>query len=262
MKGESIVKWQLKYLMLALIGGLPAVTGLANAADSIASSNGNIEITPIKHSQVQIEFAGKVIHVDPIISASIFASGKAIDFKPADLILITDIHGYHYHPASIDKVRKATTQFVVPREVAGKIGGDPVVMGNGDSRTLGEISIDAIPMYNLVRGSSQGLYHTKGRGNGYVLRLGGKRLLFAGDTECTAELKALAGIDVAFIPMNMFTMSPAEAADCVKAFKPKIVYAYHYWERVIEPANKNQLEFISAMKGVEGIDVRTPNFYP
>jgi L-ascorbate metabolism protein UlaG (beta-lactamase superfamily) len=29
--------------------------------------------------------------------------------------------------------------------------------------------------------------------------------------------------------MNMpYTMNPGEAAECVKAFKPKIVYPYHY----------------------------------
>ena len=30
---------------------------------------------------------------------------------------------------------------------------------------------------------------------------------------------------MAFIPMNLpYTMTPEEAADCVKAFKPKVVY--------------------------------------
>ena len=42
-------------------------------------------------------------------------------------------------------------------------------------------------------------------------------------------MKALKNIDVAFLPMNLpYTMPPDEAADCVKAFKPKIVYPYHY----------------------------------
>src|SRR5436305_12656056 len=43
------------------------------------------------------------------------------------------------------------------------------------------------------------------------------------------EMRALKNIDVAFVPMNLpYTMPPSEAAACVKAFKPKIVYPYHY----------------------------------
>ncbi|HMF88091.1 MAG TPA: hypothetical protein VK575_08420 [Gemmatimonadaceae bacterium] len=40
----------------------------------------------------------------------------------------------------------------------------------------------------------------KGRGNGYIVTLGGKRFYFAGDTSCTPEIKALQNIDVAFLP--------------------------------------------------------------
>ena len=110
-------------------------------------------------------------------------------------------------------------------------------------------------MYNLQRGPSPGqLFHDKGRGNGYVVTLGGKRLYIAGDTECTPEMKALKDIDVAFVPMNLpYTMPPSEAAECVKAFKPKIVYPYHY-------RGQNLDEFASALKG-SGVDVRIRDWY-
>jgi hypothetical protein len=55
--------------------------------------------------------------------------------------------------------------------------------------------------------------------------------------------------------MNLpFTMSPSEAADCVKAFKPKIVFPYHYQGQKPE-------EFAAALSGA-GIDVRLLNWYP
>jgi L-ascorbate metabolism protein UlaG (beta-lactamase superfamily) len=99
------------------------------------------------------------------------------------------------------------------------------------------------------------LFHDKGRGNGYIVTLGGKRLYFAGDTECTPEMKALKNIDVAFVPMNLpYTMTPAEAAECVKAFKPKIVYPYHFRGQKPE-------DFAAALKG-ESIDVRIRDWYP
>ena len=110
-------------------------------------------------------------------------------------------------------------------------------------------------MYNLQRGPAAGqLFHDKGRGNGYIVTLGGKRIYIAGDTECTPEMKALKNIDVAFVPMNLpYTMPPSEAADCVKAFKPKIVYPYHY-------RGQNLDEFANALKGT-GIDVRIRDWY-
>jgi L-ascorbate metabolism protein UlaG (beta-lactamase superfamily) len=130
------------------------------------------------------------------------------------------------------------------------------VLANGQTKTVAGVSIEAVPMYNLQRGPSAGqLFHTKGRGNGYIVTLGGKRLYFAGDTECTTEMKALKNIDVAFIPMNLpYTMPPSEAADCVKAFKPKIVIPYHYQGQKPE-------EFQAAVKG-SGVEVRLLNWYP
>jgi len=48
--------------------------------------------------------------------------------------------------------------------------------------------------------------HTKGRGNWYIITLDGKRLYFAGDTECTPEMKAIRSIEVAFVPMNIHAL--------------------------------------------------------
>ena len=63
--------------------------------------------------------------------------------------------------------------------------------------------------------------------------------------------------------MNLpFTMPPDEAAACVKAFRPRIVYPYHYQQQGLDPANKNQQDFAAAMKGFAGVEVRTPDFYP
>ena len=125
----------------------------------------------------------------------------------------------------------------------------------GDTRTVAGVALEAVPMYNLVRGPSAGqFFHTKGRGNGYIVTLGGTRIYLAGDTECTPEMKALKNIDVAFVPMNLpYTMTPAEAAACVATFKPGIVYPYHY-------RGSNLQEFKDALAGT-GIEVRIRDWY-
>ncbi len=232
------------------MGLLPAV---ALAQSTVPATGGNITITPLQHATLQLEHAGKVIHVDP-------AQGDLASAKPGDLVLITDIHGDHLNTDAIAKVRKAGAPVVAPEAVRAQVGDKvpaPVeVMANGQTRTVAGIGIEAVAAYNLQRGPAAGqLFHTKGRANGYVVTLGGKRLFIAGDTECVPEIKALTNIDVAFLPMNLpYTMPPAEAAECAKAFKPKIVIPYHFMGQKPE-------EFQDALKG-SGIEVRLLTWYP
>jgi L-ascorbate metabolism protein UlaG (beta-lactamase superfamily) len=62
-----------------------------------------------------------------------------------------------------------------------------------------------------------------------VLTIGDKRVYIAGDTENTPEMKAVKNIDVAFLPMNLpYTMTPEMVADAAQAFRPKVLYPYHY----------------------------------
>jgi L-ascorbate metabolism protein UlaG (beta-lactamase superfamily) len=223
-------------LAVAFVIGLTAAVVWA-ATDTLPASGGDIQITPIMHSSVQLEYAGKVIQVDPVAAydnVELPLLGKFDALKPADLILVTDIHPENLDPAEIAKLRKPGASVVMPmaaaREAGAKVAAPTIVLANGESKTVTEIGIEAVPMYNLQHGPKPGeVYHPKGRGNGYIITLGGKRLYFMGDTECTPEAKAVKDIDVAFVPMNMpQTMTPGDTAECIKAFQPKIVYPYHY----------------------------------
>jgi L-ascorbate metabolism protein UlaG (beta-lactamase superfamily) len=69
-------------------------------------------------------------------------------------------------------------------------------MGNGDIRTINRIKIEAVPAYNIVHKRPNGEpYHPKGRGNGYILTFGNKRVYVAGDTENIPEMKAFGKIE-------------------------------------------------------------------
>jgi len=245
----------------ALAFSLTLLPAIVQAQSVVPAAGGNITITPLQHASVQVEQGGKVLQVDP-------AQGDMTKAKPGDVVLVTDIHGDHLNPDLIAKVRKAGAPVVMPaavqQQVGAKVPGPVEVLANGQTKTVAGISIEAVPMYNLQRGPSAGeLFHTKGRGNGYIVTLGGKRLYFAGDTECTPEMKALKNIDVAFVPMNLpYTMTPAEAADCVKAFAPKVVYPYHSGTPKDVGPSANAQEFAAAMKGTPGVEVRVAEWYP
>lgn len=196
------------------------------ATDKIETSNGPLIIQPIEHATFIMNWNGKTIYVDPTGGPDAFKNQK----KP-DIILITDIHGDHFDPETLQAVNAATTKLIAPQAVADKLPeslkDNLLVMKNSDKRELFKISINAIPMYNLP--ISEVELHTKGRGNGYVLRMGGKRIYISGDTEDIPEMRKLDDIDVAFVCMNLpYTMDVKQAADAVLDFKPKIIYPYHY----------------------------------
>ncbi|MFC1821648.1 MBL fold metallo-hydrolase [Thermodesulfobacteriota bacterium] len=192
--------------------------------DVIKTSAGDLEITFIGHGTLMFTFGNKVIHVDPW--------SRSADYNKlprADLILITHHHRDHLDPKAIAAIRSAQTYLVMTDKCADTLEGG-IIMKNGDVKTVNGFRIEAIPAYNIVQMRSKGVpYHPKGVGNGYVITLGDKRVYVAGDTENTPEMKILKDIDIAFLPMNLpYTMTPDMAADAAKAFRPKILYPYHY----------------------------------
>ncbi len=210
-------------LMFALFA-FPAAAQNAFEKDLIATAAGGLEITFIGHGSLFLKFQNKIIHVDPF--------GTLADYSKlpkADMILVTHEHYDHLDAAAIDKIRTKKTMMVLTEAGAGKLPGG-IVMRNGDVRTILGITIEAVPAYNLVHKRDTGQpFHPKGQGNGYVLTFGDKRIYIAGDTENTPEMKALENIDIAFLPMNLpYTMTPEMVADAALAFKPKILYPYHY----------------------------------
>jgi L-ascorbate metabolism protein UlaG (beta-lactamase superfamily) len=217
-------------------------------ADSLPTSAGAVKITPIRHASLMLEAGGKVIHVDP------WGPANYEGLPAADLVLITDIHQDHLDTTALQKVLKTGSVVMAPPAAKEKLP-DATSIANGQKREWSGWTIEAIPAYNLQRGPQPGrLFHDKGRGNGYLLTYGGKRIYIAGDTEDIPEMKALKNIDVAFIPMNLpYTMPPEEAAEAVKAFKPAVVYPYHY-------RGSDLAKFEAALKG-SGVEVRLRKWY-
>ena len=239
----------MKLLALSLLAACAAWPQSNHLAfEEFPTSAGAVRFAPIEHASLILEAGGKVIYIDP-------AQGSYDGLPPADLILITDIHGDHMAPPVIAKLSKPATVIIAPAAVA-KTVTTAKLLGNGESKTWDQWKIEAVPMYNIKRGPQPGkLYHDKGRGNGYVLTYGGKRFYFSGDTEAIPEMRGLHNIDVAFVCMNLpYTMTPEEAADGVRAFHPKVVYPYHY-------RGSDTKAFAKALEGT-GIDVRLRNWYP
>jgi L-ascorbate metabolism protein UlaG (beta-lactamase superfamily) len=236
--------------LTAILTGVLAAPNLALAqTQNFATSAGQVQITPIYHATARIEAGADTIYIDPAKPAKVDGGPKA------DLILITDIHGDHMDAADVTALSKDGTTVIAPAAVQKTIT-QAKVLANGQTTSWKNWKITAVPMYNINHNQPSGQpYHDKGRGNGYVLNYGGKNFYFAGDTEGTPEMRALKNIDVAFIPMNLpYTMTPAEAADAVKAFKPKVAIPYHYKGQDVEVFKK-------VLEG-SGVEVRLLEWYP
>lgn len=215
--------------------------------DKITTSAGTVELHFIGHGSLMFKVNGYVIYFDPARSSGDFR------FVPkADMILVTHEHGDHLDPVLIDTLKKPGTLLFCNEASTAKVPWG-MVMKSGDRQEFNGIIVEAVPAYNLVNESSAGHpYHPKGVGIGYVLTIGGKRFYVAGDTENTPEMKALKNIDVAFLPMNLpYTRTPAMVADAALAFRPKILYPYHF-------GSTNTDEIVKLLKD-SGIDVRIRN---
>ena len=181
------------------------------------------KITVNAQSSIRIE-AEKIIYFDPfkIESAT----------NDADVIFITHDHPDHFSPEDIQKVQKPDTVFVVPQSMEStlkKAGySEPVLLKPGDKTTVLDISVEAIPAYNIMKP-----FHSKKSGwLGYIITVEGQRIYVAGDTDVTPEAKAVS-CDIAMIPIGgTFTMNHTKAADYINELCPKTVIPTHYGSMV------------------------------
>ncbi|WP_114782277.1 MBL fold metallo-hydrolase [Botryobacter ruber] len=251
MKFKAIVTALFCFVVLQAMAQQPA-------PDKVQTKKGDLVIRPVLHSSMVLSWDNKTIYVDPHGGATGFAGIAA-----PDLILLTDIHGDHLDLKTLDALQTGKATIVAPQAVADKLPEKYkqklVVLQNGKSTTQLGIPIKAIPMYNLPETADA--MHPKGRGNGYVLDLAGTKVYISGDTEDIPEMRSLKDIAVAFVSMNLpYTMPVEQAAKGVLAFKPKIVYPYHYrgkdgfsdvekFKQLVQAKNKN-------------IEVRLRDWYP
>ncbi|QCX00168.1 MBL fold metallo-hydrolase [Aggregatimonas sangjinii] len=258
----------MKRLLLLLIGCIlvqackeepkkaPTSETVAEASSTVEANE--MKIIPISHATLILEWNDKTIYIDPVGGAEAFEGQKQ-----ADLILITDIHGDHFSVETLAALNTEKAKIILPQAVADKMPESFVpqidVLDNGDSKERYGITIEAIPMYNLREEALK--FHTKGRGNGYVLNMGNQRIYISGDTEDIPEMRSLQNIDKAFVCMNLpYTMTVESAADAVLEFQPKQVYPYHYRGK---PDVSDVAKFKSLVNADDkGIEVVQLDWYP
>lgn len=178
----------------------------------------------LAHASFQIKAEGKIIYVD------LEKYGEATE--KADLILVTHSHTDHCDPDNIKNVQKEDTVVVAPKDCASIIGRNVKTLRPGEETSVDNIRVKAVEAYNYKRFRSPGNpHHPKGFGVGYLIKVEGKTIYHAGDTDFIPEMRKVGPVDVVLLPSGgTYTMDNAEAAEAAIAINPKIVIPMHRWD--------------------------------
>ena len=176
---------------------------------------GNISLTWLGHDTFLIE-GEKTVYTDPYVLPA--------NPKKADLILITHDHYDHCDPDKVKQIQKSDTVIVTTPDCARKLTGNIKSIRPGQSVTIGDIAIRAVPAYNLGK-----QFHPKASGwVGFVFKVSGTTFYIAGDTDFIPEMSGLKP-DIALLPIGgKFTMDIDQAVEATFSIDPKIVVPMHY----------------------------------
>ena len=182
-------------------------------------------------SSIRIESRVGVIYADPL--------GINDDVHDADYILITHDHYDHFSPEDIEKVAESDSILVVPEKMQNKAQEVARVVGRietvkpGVYREMNGLEFETVPAYNILKA-----FHPKSAGwVGYILRIDGKRIYIAGDTDVTKEAKEVK-CDIALVPIGgTYTMDAKKAAELINTLRPNVAIPTHYGSIVGKPSD-------------------------
>jgi len=250
-------RWFLACLTLtaaAQAAGMDAAQApTAVPADTLQAAGQTVRIHPRGHASLVLQWGELTIAVDPVGGRARYA-----DLPRPQLILVTHHHGDHLDPDTVRDLAGEHTVVVASRRVAESLPSlDPVALAPGEQTRAHGVTVLATAAYNTT--AERRRFHPRGRDNGYLVTLGGARILISGDTEDVPELAELAPLDAAFLCMNLpWTMSVEQAVRAARRLRASVLYPYHYRNR---DGSFADLDSLAAALAGDGIAVRRLAWY-
>jgi L-ascorbate metabolism protein UlaG (beta-lactamase superfamily) len=220
-----------------------AITFIANEGVLLSSGSKQVLIDAL----FQKYETGYAIPADATRAA---LEGARVPFDSVDLILVTHRHGDHYHPASVvshllanPRATLLTSAQVIDslrgrlprgRDLTQQIIARTMTPGSRRRMVVNGISVELLGLPHGGR-RHRGVEHI-----GYIVELGGRRVLHVGDTDTSEEAFApyrldTARIDVALLPQWM-VLSREGRHVIEKLIRPKQVIAFHVGDGDMERA--------------------------
>ncbi|MFW9967802.1 MAG: MBL fold metallo-hydrolase [Candidatus Thorarchaeota archaeon] len=188
-----------------------------------------ITIRYLAHASFLIRIGDQNIYIDPSTKNT---GLRNEDFGEADLILVTHGHQDHFDKKLIKKIRKMGSPIIAPKNLKKEAGGGIVwdlSPGEFMKMMFADITISAVPAYNVKRFRKPGEpFHPKDLGVGYVVKIDGKKIYHAGDTDLIPEMDDWWDFDVALLPCgDTYTMDVEEASEAAIRMNPKVAIPMH-----------------------------------
>ena len=181
-----------------------------------------INLTWHNHATVVIEGSHKVV-IDP------WKMPKSA--SKVDVVVVSHSHYDHLSLDDVKRVAGEATAIVATPDCHAKLRSFSHLhaLAAGEVVEVNGVSIEGVAAYNTDKA-----FHPKANAwCGAVVAMDGKRIYCAGDTDFVPEMKGLAQIDVAFMPVGgTYTMDWRAAADAVNAFRPKLAIPVHWGDIV------------------------------
>ena len=181
------------------------------------------------HSGFRIRAPGAVVYIDPY---------RVTDGPPADLILITHGHYDHFSPQDVERLSHDGTWLIGPAAVAERVGGRVLSLAPGEAledELVRGLHVATVAAYNTSKRDPEGnLFHPREAGwVGFDVTVRGERLYHSGDTDVIPEMDAVAGVDVALLPVSgTYVMTAVEAAEAARRIQPRVAVPMHWGEHI------------------------------
>ncbi len=178
-----------------------------------------VKLTWLGHASFRLE--GKAtVYIDP------WKLGKE---PAADLILVSHPHYDHLSADDIKKLSRDDTEIVATQDTFAELCGSGHEIAPGKTLTVKGVEVAGVRAYNPNK-----QYHPRANGwVGFVVELDGKRIYYAGDTDVIDEMKDVADIDLALVPVGgTYTMTADEAVEAIGMIGPAKALPYHWGDIV------------------------------
>jgi L-ascorbate metabolism protein UlaG (beta-lactamase superfamily) len=187
------------------------------------------------HAGFTIKAGDKLIAIDPF----------QIDIEiPADMICITHSHYDHCSVPDINKIKKDSTVFITEPSSVEKLSGDVRTMQPGESVTVENIRIEAVPAYN----TNKDFHPRENNWLGFIITINNQRIYHTGDTDLIPEMDQISA-DIALLPVSgTYVMTAEEAVEAAKRIKPSVAVPMHY--DAIVGSGDDAMNFKNALNGI------------
>lgn len=186
-------------------------------------------VTWLGHAGFRVDVGRTRIYIDPY---------RVADAQPADVILVTHGHYDHFSPLAIERIAHERTLVVAPAAVAERLAGRVLSIAPGEmleEEVAPGVQVAAVAAYNTSKRDASGnAFHPRDAGwVGYEVNVRGERLYHSGDTDVIPEMDAVAGVDVALLPVSgRYVMTPAEAAEAARRIQPRVAVPMHWGDHM------------------------------